>query len=84
MGLGQRRDSEYYLASILLGVAGMVAEWLSLAERLGFQSVSRIFSFELKLGVLESLEEDTWTLLGNVLEQYCYDAQGSAVVFSQD
>ena len=51
-------DSEYYPASFLLGVARMVAEWLSLAERLSFQSVSRIISFQLKLelarGVLDS------------------------------
>ena len=41
-------DSEYFQASSLLGVAGMVAEWLSLGERLGFQFVSRIISFQLK------------------------------------
>ena len=74
--------------SSLLGVAGMVAEWLSLGERLGFQSVSRIISFQLKLqlarGVLDSLDEDKWTSLGNEWERYCYEAQESAVVFPHD
>ena len=74
--------------SSLLGVAGMVAEWLSLGERLGFQSVSRIISFQLKLqlarGVLDSLDEDKWTSLGNEWERYCYEAQESSVVFPHD
>ena len=74
--------------SSLLGVAGMVGEWLSLGERLGFQSVYRIISFQLKLqlarGVLDSLDEDKWTSLGNEWERYCYEAQESAVVFPHD
>ena len=55
-------------ASSMVGVAGLVAEWLSLGERVIFQSVSQIISFqiELELGreVWDSLEDDSWTLLG--------------------
>ena len=50
-------------ASSTVGVAGMVAEWKSLDERLIFQSVSWIISLQLEevleLGVWE---DDTWAL----------------------
>ena len=48
-------------------VAGMVAEWFSLHERLIFQSVSKNISLqleeELEREVWHSLEADSWALL---------------------
>ena len=68
-------DSEHYPVSSLVGVAGMVAEWLWLYERLIFQQVSQIISFQFKMelgrGVWDSLDADTWTLLSSEWEQYC-------------
>ena len=40
---------EHYPASSTVGVARMVAEWLSLDDRLIFQSVSQIISFQLEM-----------------------------------
>ena len=42
-------SSDYPPTSSLLDVAGIFAEWLSLAERLNFQSVSHIVSFQLRV-----------------------------------
>ena len=49
----------------MVGVAGVVAEWLSLDERLIFQQVSQIISCQLKMqlgrGAWDTLEADGWT-----------------------
>ena len=63
----------------MVGVAGMVAEWLSLDERLIFHSVSlRSFHFSSRrsssVGFWVSLQDDICALLGNERERYCYEA----------
>ena len=49
-------------AASMVGVAGMVAEWLSLDERLIFQSVSQDTSLQLE----EELERGVWQRMGTV------------------
>ena len=71
----------------MVGVAGMVAEWLSLDERLIFQQVSQIIAFQRKMelgrAVWDPLEADTWTLLSSEFEQYYYEIQGNAFAFPE-
>ena len=60
-------------------VAGMVAEWFSMHERLIFQSVSKNISLQLeeefKREVWKSLEADGGALLNSEWEQYRYVLQ---------
>ena len=78
--------SEYCPASSFLGVAGMVAEWLTTGERFSFQLVSRTVAFKLEVelgrSIWDSLEEEMWTSLSDEWERYCYDDQNNMVVFS--
>ena len=74
-------------ASSMDRVAGMVAEWFSLHERLIFQSVSKNISLqleeELEGEVWDSFKADSWALLSSEWEQYCYNLEGNAFGFSQ-
>ena len=80
----------YYIpppASGMDRVAGLVADWFSLRERLIFQSVFKNISLrlegELEREVWNSLEADSWALLSSKWEQYCYEIQGNAFAFSE-
>ena len=68
-------------------VAGMLAEWFSLHERLISQSVSKNISLqleeELQCEVWDSLEAERWALLSSRMERYCYDIQGNAFDFAE-
>ena len=71
----------------MVGVAELVADWLSLDERLIFQSVSQITSFQLKMelgrGVWDTLEADAWTVLSCEWEQYHCEIQGNQFAFPE-
>ena len=75
-------------ASSVDRVAGLVAGWLSLHERLTFRSVSRNISLqleeELKREVWDPIEADGGPLLGTEWEPYCYEIQRNAVAFCCD
>ena len=74
-------------------VAGMVADWFSLHERLIFQSVIQSVSENKRNQfswrrcpseqVWDSLEADSWALLRSEWEQYCWEIQGNAFAFSE-
>ena len=65
----------------------MVAEWLSLGERLTLQSVSKDIScqleHELERGVWDSLKNDSWAFLSNEWDQYCWETQRNAFALSE-
>ena len=71
-------------------VAGMVADWFSLHERLIFQSVSKNISLQLegsssaKCGILSKLTVGlTVGMLSNNWEQHSYKKQRNAFAFSE-
>ena len=66
-------SSDYLSASSLLDVVGVVAEWLSLAERLNLPSVSHIVLFLFKVEIARYVGD-------NSRVRYCYEARYSAVV----